>query len=89
MRVAGDFLKHNSPDATLWLSNPTWANHGAIFAAAGVPTKSYDYFDKATNALDFDAMLYPSQGHAFDDGMHWLDEYGRIERFLTGHLGPP
>ncbi len=39
--------------------------------------------------LEFEAMLYPSQGHAFDDGMHWLDEYGRIERFLTGHLGPP
>jgi dipeptidyl aminopeptidase/acylaminoacyl peptidase len=37
----------------------------------------------------FDAMLYPSQGHTFSDGMHWLDEYGRIERFLTGHLGPP
>ena len=38
---------------------------------------------------DFDAMLYPSQGHAFDDGMHWLDEYRRIERFLTDHLGAP
>jgi dipeptidyl aminopeptidase/acylaminoacyl peptidase len=37
----------------------------------------------------FEAMLYPSQGHAFEDGMHWLDEYGRIEAFLVGHLGPP
>jgi dipeptidyl aminopeptidase/acylaminoacyl peptidase len=38
---------------------------------------------------EFDAMLYPSQGHAFSDGMHWLDEYGRIESFLTGLLGAP
>jgi dipeptidyl aminopeptidase/acylaminoacyl peptidase len=38
---------------------------------------------------DFDAMLYPSQGHAFEDGMHWLDEYRRIERFLRRHLGAP
>jgi dienelactone hydrolase len=38
---------------------------------------------------DFDAMLYPSQGHAFEDGAHWLDEYRRIERFLIAHLGPP
>ncbi|MEM7306205.1 MAG: prolyl oligopeptidase family serine peptidase [Planctomycetota bacterium] len=38
---------------------------------------------------DFDAMLYPSQGHAFRDGEHWLDEYRRIERYLIDHLGPP
>jgi len=38
---------------------------------------------------DFEAMLYPSQGHAFADGPHWLDEYRRIERFLVRHLGPP
>lgn len=33
--------------------------------------------------LDFEAMLYPSQDHGFEDGMHWLDEYRRIERFLV------
>lgn len=38
---------------------------------------------------EFDAMLYPSQGHAFAKGEHWLDEYRRIERYLTRHLGPP
>ncbi len=36
--------------------------------------------------LDFDAMLYPSQGHAFDEGPHWLDEYRRIERHLLRNL---
>ncbi|MEX1025995.1 MAG: prolyl oligopeptidase family serine peptidase [Planctomycetota bacterium] len=35
---------------------------------------------------DFDAMLYPSQGHGFDEGAHWLDEYRRIERYLLTHL---
>jgi dipeptidyl aminopeptidase/acylaminoacyl peptidase len=38
---------------------------------------------------DFDAMLYPSQGHGFQDGRHWVDEYKRIERFMVQHLGPP
>lgn len=38
--------------------------------------------------LDFDAMLYPSQNHAFEDGLHWLDEYKRIERFLARCLAP-
>ncbi|MEQ8847129.1 amino acid aminotransferase [Botrimarina sp.] len=57
LRVAGDFLKQNLPGATLWLSDPTWANHPAIFAAAGVPTRSYPYFDPKTNGLAFEAML--------------------------------
>lgn len=56
LRVVGDFLKQNTPDATLWLSDPTWANHGSIFEAAGVATKTYTYFDRANNTLDFDAM---------------------------------
>jgi dipeptidyl aminopeptidase/acylaminoacyl peptidase len=39
--------------------------------------------------LPFESQLYPSQGHAFEDGMHWLDEYRRIERFMVEHLGEP
>jgi dipeptidyl aminopeptidase/acylaminoacyl peptidase len=38
---------------------------------------------------DFDAMLYPSQDHAFTAGSAWLDQYKRIERFLRRHLGDP
>ena len=57
LRVAGDFIHTMFPDATLWLSQPTWPNHPAIFAAAHVPVDTYPYFDAATNALDFSAML--------------------------------
>ncbi len=57
LRVAGDFLQANFPKSTLWMSDPTWANHPNIFTAAGVPQKKYPYFDKATNGLDFEAML--------------------------------
>ncbi|MCK6445010.1 MAG: prolyl oligopeptidase family serine peptidase [Planctomycetes bacterium] len=38
---------------------------------------------------EFDAMLYPSQDHAFTDGRHWVDEYRRIERLMARHLGEP
>lgn len=34
----------------------------------------------------FELMLYPSQGHGYDSGPHWLDQYQRIERFLRKHL---
>lgn len=57
LRVTADFLKQNFADATVWLSSPTWANHPAVFAAAGVPTKTYPYFDKQTNGLALDEMI--------------------------------
>ena len=57
LRVAGDFLHANLPKATLWMSSPTWPNHPNIFQAAGVPTKSFPYFEQAANDLDWDAML--------------------------------
>ena len=57
LRVAADLVHAVLPRATVWLSDPTWPNHPSIFAAAGVPTKTYPYFDAAGNRLDFEAML--------------------------------
>lgn len=57
LRVAADFVKKAFPDATVWLSQPTWPNHPQILAAAGVPAKTYPYFDAANNSLDFENMV--------------------------------
>jgi aspartate/tyrosine/aromatic aminotransferase len=57
LRVGGDYLHKLHPGVTIWLSDPTWANHGPIFAAAGLPVKTYAYRDAATNGLNFEAML--------------------------------
>lgn len=57
LRVAADFLKKHFPHTTVWFSKPTWANHPAIFAAAGLPVNTYAYIDAAGRALDFPAML--------------------------------
>jgi aspartate/tyrosine/aromatic aminotransferase len=57
LRVAADFIHQMLPKATLWLTQPTWPNHPQIFAAAGVPTKSFPYFDAKTNSLAFDEAL--------------------------------
>ena len=56
LRVAGDYLHRIHPDASIWLSEPTWPNHPQVFDAAGVPTKSYPYFDGRTNGLAFEDM---------------------------------
>ncbi|MDZ4658312.1 MAG: amino acid aminotransferase [Bythopirellula sp.] len=57
LRVVADFLHESFPQATVWLSDPTWPNHQSIFAAAGLATKTYPYFDQAANSLKLDAML--------------------------------
>lgn len=57
LRVVADFIHTSLPKAAVWMSDPTWPNHPQIFAAAGVETKSYPYFDAQNDALDFDAML--------------------------------
>jgi aspartate aminotransferase len=57
LRVAADFLKKHFPRAKVWLSKPTWANHAAIFTAAGQQAESYAYIDAAGRGLDFAAML--------------------------------
>ena len=56
LRVAADFLKKHFPSARVWVSAPTWANHPAIFKAAGQTVETYPYMDKAGRALDFPAM---------------------------------
>jgi len=56
LRVAGDYLHTLHPDARIWLSNPTWANHNTIFTAAGLTCEKYAYRDPVTNGLDFEAM---------------------------------
>ena len=57
LRVAGDFLHTMFPDATVWLSEPTWPNHPGVFAAAGIQIQTYPYFDATSNSLSFDAMI--------------------------------
>src|SRR5205823_6998038 len=57
LRVAADFLKKHFPKAKVWLSKPTWANHAAIFTAAGQQVESYTYIDVAGRRLDFPAMI--------------------------------
>jgi aspartate/tyrosine/aromatic aminotransferase len=57
LRVAADFLKKHFPQGKVWLSKPTWANHGAIFTAAGQQVESYAYIDASGRNLDFPAML--------------------------------
>ncbi|KAF5391394.1 hypothetical protein D9757_001993 [Collybiopsis confluens] len=41
----------------IYLSDPTWANHQAIFKNVGVTPVNYPYYDPRTIGLDFDGFL--------------------------------
>ncbi|HEY0209608.1 amino acid aminotransferase [Acerihabitans sp.] len=57
LRVAADFLASNTATRRVWISTPTWPNHKNIFAAVGLETADYDYYDAVNHRLDFDGML--------------------------------
>ncbi|PKG73713.1 aromatic amino acid aminotransferase [Shewanella sp. Choline-02u-19] len=62
LRVAAEFLVRHTKADTIWVSNPTWANHQNIFQSAGLKTQSYGYYKAETHSLDFDAMLADLSG---------------------------
>jgi aspartate aminotransferase len=57
LRVAGDLIHRKFPQASIWCSKPTWANHPNIFRAAGLTVNSYDYIDADGTGLDFPALV--------------------------------
>ena len=57
LRIAADFVSRRFPQAKVWCSRPTWANHPSIFKAAGLGVEHYAYLDGQARSLDFDAML--------------------------------
>jgi aspartate aminotransferase len=67
LRVAAEFIKSCKAGTTIWVSNPTWANHTGIFKAAGLTVKTYPYYDYEQKTLDFDGMLAALKQVAADD----------------------
>ncbi|PSL11691.1 aspartate aminotransferase [Marinobacterium halophilum] len=57
LRMAAEFLRLCKPDATVWVSTPTWANHIPLLGGAGLTIREYPYLDTATLSVDFDAMM--------------------------------
>ncbi|MCX7893395.1 MAG: aspartate/tyrosine/aromatic aminotransferase [Burkholderiales bacterium] len=57
LKVGADFLRRVAPEAEIWISDPSWENHRALFENAGFKVNTYAYYDAKTRGLDFDAML--------------------------------
>ena len=57
LRVAAELIKRARPDATVWVSDPTWGNHPSVFKAAGLKVRDYPYYDAASQSLRGEEML--------------------------------
>lgn len=57
LRVAADFVRRIFPQATVWLSDPTWPNHPNVFGSAALHVQSYPYFEAESNGVAFDRMI--------------------------------
>ena len=62
LKVGADFLRRWMPDSALWVSDPTWDNHRAIFEGAGLQVHTYPYYDATGGGVRFDAMLQTLRG---------------------------
>lgn len=57
LKVAADFLRRLSPNAEVWISDPSWENHRALFENAGFKVNTYAYYDAPSHGLNFDGMV--------------------------------
>lgn len=57
LRVAASLILRARPKATVWVSDPTWANHIPLLGGAGLTLRPYPYYDTEKHVLRVDAML--------------------------------
>lgn len=57
LRIGAEAIKRMSPEATVWVGDPTWANHFPVIQGAGLTTATYPYYDQATKSVRIDEML--------------------------------
>ncbi len=56
LRLGTELIKQANPDATIWVSTPTWANHTPLIGSTGITIKPYPYYNKDKQTIDFDDM---------------------------------
>lgn len=57
LRILAELLKRCNESLTVWVSDPTWANHIPLIGNAGLNIETYPYFDKTSGTINFDGMV--------------------------------
>ena len=57
VRLGAEVLYAAAPEATVWVSDPTWPVHIPLMGSVGLQFKSYRYYSSDMKGLDFEAMV--------------------------------
>ncbi|MFT5082439.1 MAG: aspartate aminotransferase [Lentisphaeria bacterium] len=57
LRVAAELIVRAKPQAKMWVSDPTWANHIPLLGGAGIKIEVYPYYDYEAKCIRFDALM--------------------------------
>ena len=57
LKLGADLLRRLDPKAEVWISDPSWENHRALFEYAGFKVNAYPYYDAESHGLKFEAMM--------------------------------
>ncbi|HUO54202.1 MAG TPA: amino acid aminotransferase [Rhodoblastus sp.] len=56
LKLGAELVRVVSPQAKVWISDPSWENHRALFSAAGFEVETYPYYG-ADGELDFAGLI--------------------------------
>jgi aspartate/tyrosine/aromatic aminotransferase len=56
LRVYGELMRRHG-HKHIYVPDPTWGNHNAIFANSGLEVRKYRYYDAAKSELDFGNLI--------------------------------
>ena len=57
LRILAELIKRCNSELTVWVSDPTWANHIPLIGNAGLKIETYPYFNKADASINFEGMV--------------------------------
>ena len=57
LKIGADFLQRFAPGSDVYISDPSWENHRALFESAGFKVNNYTYYDAVTHGVDFSGMM--------------------------------
>ena len=64
LRLATELIKLASPEARVWVSTPTWANHTPLIGSTGLAIRQYPYYNKQSQSIDFEDMCQMLENEA-------------------------
>lgn len=57
LRLGAELIRTASPEAVMYVSTPTWANHVPLLSGCGLALERYPYYDAESGGVRAEAML--------------------------------